>query len=102
MSTNLIPVKQLEIGQHLNLLIIYNALDMSDREAAKLNYDRNKTLADYMVGLPDPHLWSVSVNAEPYALKNGRIFTRSPMTSLSSYRSPTAARALRTCFVWWL
>lgn len=69
MSTNLIQVEQVE-DKHVNLIVIYNALNMQDRQVAKLNYDPSKTLANYMEGLPDPEMWSVSVNAEPYAYED--------------------------------
>lgn len=66
MSTNLIPVKQAD-DQFVNLLVVYNALNFSDRQLAKLTYEKGKTLETFMEGLPDPEMWSVCVNAEPYA-----------------------------------
>jgi len=66
MSTSLIPVVQIE-PQHVNLIVVYNALDLRDRETAKLNFDPSKTLADYMQGLEDVDQWSVSINGESYS-----------------------------------
>lgn len=66
MSTDLIPVERID-EDTVNLLVIYNALNIQDRELTKLVHDPCKTLADYMVGLPQPEMWSVAVNAEPYA-----------------------------------
>lgn len=69
MSTNLIEAEQVD-DKFVNLVVIYNALDMRDRQEARLAYAEGKTLADYMQGLPDPEEWSVSVNAEPYAVED--------------------------------
>lgn len=66
MSTNLIEVEQVD-DKFVHLVVIYNALDMREREEARLVFEEGKTLQDYMQGLPDPEMWSVSVNAEPYA-----------------------------------
>lgn len=63
MSTNLIPVDQVDEST-VNLIVVYNCLNMQDRELSKLVHDPRKSLADYMVGLPEPEKWSVSVNGE--------------------------------------
>lgn len=65
MSTSLIPAKQID-DEYVNLLIVYNALNFSDRQTAKLTYKQGKSLKEFMEGLPDPEKWSVCVNAEPY------------------------------------
>lgn len=77
MSTSLIPVVQIE-PQHVNLIVVYNALDLRDRETAKLNFDPAKNLADYMQGLDDVDQWSVSINGEPYAPDDWTFITPAP------------------------
>lgn len=66
MSTKLIPVEAVEEDKFVNLLVVYNALNMMDRQEAKLSYHRGKTLEQFLEGLPQPELWSICVNAEPY------------------------------------
>lgn len=63
MNTELIAVDQVD-EEFVNLVVVYNCFNMQDRELTKLIHDPRKSLADYMIGLPEPEKWSVSVNGE--------------------------------------
>ncbi len=53
------------MGETVNLIVIYNPLDTSDRALEKLVWFHKKPLSEYLDGLPDEVTWAVCVNAQP-------------------------------------
>ena len=52
-------------GETINLIVVYNPLDTSDRALERLVWFRKKALSAYLEGLPDGVTWAVCLNAEP-------------------------------------
>lgn len=49
----------------VNVVIVYNPLDLSNRETHRLDYEADRSLEAYLEGLPEDVEWHVTVNGEP-------------------------------------
>jgi hypothetical protein len=54
----------------VNLIVVYNPLNVSERVEEKLAWGLRKPLAAYLEGLPEDVCWGVCVNSEPIEREN--------------------------------
>lgn len=48
----------------INVVVVYNPFDLSQRATHRLDWIEGRTLADYLSDLPDGIEWAVTVNAD--------------------------------------
>jgi len=53
---------------HVHVVIVYDPLDTSNKVHETLEWSRDRTLADYLDGLPEGIHWGVCINANPIEL----------------------------------
>lgn len=72
----------------LRLAIIYNPFDLTETTKYELVYDQDKTLADYMVGIPTDTTWSVAVDGNLVEASEWSSIKPKPFANIALIRVP--------------
>lgn len=78
---------------HLRLSIVYNPFDLSNIVVEELIFDQDKTLADYLEGLPSEVAWLVGYNGRAIEPDEWASIKPSPFSTLSLVRVPEGGKS---------
>lgn len=80
----------------VKLAIAYNPFDLTDLQQANLAYDQNKTLADYLEGLPKEVAWTVGYCGQPVKPEDWATIRPTPNSNIVLVRTPEGGRGGKT------
>lgn len=80
---------------HLRLNVVYNPFDLTDQKVSQLEYSQEKTLADYLVDLPNEVTWIVGYNGAAIEQDQWASIKPAPFSNISLVRVPEGGKSAK-------